>query len=93
MHNTLELKRGPLDTESSALSTKTHASLTGQPKTFMYVLFVMTMNVTIIIFSSVVIIWLIFVSPLFRNFLSTLTLDYLGNYNAIIVIKSHNHTH
>ena len=75
MHNTLELKRGPLDTESSALSTKTHASLTEQPKTCMCVLLVMTMNVTIIIFSSVVIIWLIFVSPLFHNFLSTLPLE------------------
>ena len=77
MHNTLELKRGPLDTESSALSTKTHASLTEQPKTCMYVLLVMTMNVTIIIFSSDVIVWLIFVSLLFYNFLliSTLPLE------------------
>ena len=46
VHNTLELKRGPLDTESSALSTKTHASLTEQPKTSMYVLLVITRNVT-----------------------------------------------
>ena len=72
MHNTLKLKRGPLDTESSALSTKTQESLTEQTKTCMYVLLVMTMNVTIIIFSSDVI-----VSPLFYNFLliSTLPLE------------------
>ena len=77
MHNTLELKRGPLDTESSALSTKRQESLTEQPKICMYVLLVMNTNVTIIIFSSDVIIWLIFVSPTFYNFLliSTLPLE------------------